>query len=148
MGCSTCEKKLTMRKTVLITALICCGVATAQEAPPPLSFDYDASGNQIISALVCVNCPEAATEEHHLEGITYYPNPVVQALNLSWENTENTYMTSVNVYALNGKLITSKKNPHAQTGFPLNFSHKAAGIYVVEVISSDGRKQRFKIIKK
>jgi len=136
-----------MKKILLITAFIYCGIATAQEEPPPLYLEYDAAGNQILSDLVCVNCPGAA-EKHSLDNVTYYPNPVAQELNLIWENSDKSSVTTIRVYTLSGKLIASRDNLDLETALSLNFSDKTSGIYVVEFLSSDGEKKSIKIIKK
>lgn len=137
-----------MKKTLLqFTFFVFSAVLYAQQETPPLYLEYDAAGNQILSDLVCVNCP-GAEEKHSLDNVTYYPNPVAQQLNLTWKNTENNRITAVKVYALNGKLIASKNNLNLQSELNLNFSNKAAGIYIIATISSDGQKKSFKIIKK
>lgn len=138
-----------MMKNILRLLFFMCAVPLyAQQEHPPLYLEYDTAGNQIVSALVCVNCPEAAGEKHLLDAVTYYPNPVQQQLTLSWKNTETVHVTSVRVYDLNGRQLTSKDNLSAERDVNLSFSNNTAGIYIIEVLSSDGTTERFKIIKK
>lgn len=136
-----------MKKILLLTFFMCAASAYAQQEPAPLYLEYDNAGNQVLSDLVCVNCPGAA-EKHSLDKVTYYPNPVAQELNLTWENTDQYRVTDVKMYGLDGKLITSVNNLNPQNQLSLSFSNKAAGIYIIEILSSDNRKKSFKIIKK
>jgi Secretion system C-terminal sorting domain len=135
---------------------------SAQEQEQVLQLSYDPAGNQTLSALVCVNCvdaenpaqePVAELQEEPaakatLNQLRYYPNPVAEELTLTWENTPRSHITSVAVYALNGKRIALKKNLNTQTQLTLNFSDKATGIYTIEALSSDGKTATFKILKK
>ncbi|MEM9685884.1 MAG: T9SS type A sorting domain-containing protein [Bacteroidota bacterium] len=138
-----------MIKNILrLLFLMCAMHFYAQQEHPPLYLEYDKAGNQIVSDLLCVNCPEAAGEKHLLDAITYYPNPVQQQLTLSWKNTETVHVTSVRVYDLNGRQLTSKDNLSVESELNLSFSNNTAGIYIIEVLSSDGTIETFKIIKK
>ena len=138
-----------MMKNVLLFLFFMCAMHFyAQEEHPPLYLEYDTAGNQIVSALVCVNCPEAAGEKHLLNAVMYYPNPVQQQLTLSWKNTETVHVTNVRVYNLNGRQLTSKDNLSAEREVNLSFSNNTAGIYIIEVLRSDGTTESFKIIKK
>ncbi|MCB0376359.1 MAG: T9SS type A sorting domain-containing protein [Sinomicrobium sp.] len=136
-----------MKKALLLTFFMFSVSLYAQQEQPPLYLEYDASGNQILSDLVCVNCP-GAEGKHSLDNVTYYPNPVAEQLNLTWENTGQSRVTAVKVYGLGGKLVTSNTILSLETELSLNFSDKTAGIYIVELLSSDGDKKSFKIIKK
>lgn len=137
-----------MKKILLqLTLFVFSAALYAQQETPPLYLEYDAAGNQVLSDLVCVNCP-GAEEKHSLDNVTWYPNPVAQELNLTWENVDQSSVTTVRVYTLNGKLIASRNNLDIETALILNFSDKTSGIYVVEFLSSDGEKKSIKIIKK
>ncbi len=137
-----------MKKILLLIFFICAASLYAQQETPPLYLEYDNAGNQVLSDLVCVNC-RGAVEKHSLDNVTYYPNPVAEQLNLIWENTDQSrVITAINIYNLNGKLLTSKNNLNSQTQLNLNFSDKTSGIYVVEFLSSDGEKKSIKVIKK
>ena len=137
-----------MKKILLLTFFVFSLALYAQQEPPPLYLEYDNAGNQVLSDLVCVNCPGEEATKHTLDKVTYYPNPVAEELILTWENKDNNPITAIRVYTLNGKHIASKNSLDLQTRLSLNFSNKAAGIYVVELLSSDGQKKSFKIIKK
>ena len=137
-----------MKKIVLLTLFMCATNLYAQQEPPPLYLEYDKAGNQIVSDLVCVNCPEDEGEKQHLDALTYYPNPLAEELYLNWKNTETAYVTTIRVYSLNGKQLASKDNLELQTELRLNFGDKNAGIYIIEVLSNDGSTNTFKIIKK
>jgi Secretion system C-terminal sorting domain len=132
----------------------------AQAQEETLQLSYDPAGNQTLSALVCINCPESEAPQDLVENpqeepeaktalnqLRYYPNPVAQELNLTWENTPIAQLAAVSVYTLNGKRIAVRKNLNAQTQLTLHFSDKASGIYTVEALSSDGKTTTFKILK-
>ena len=151
----------TMKKTLLLLFFLSVASLYAQEETPPLYFEYDASGNQQVSALVCVNCededPQAQADQdtgeetpakHALSKLSYYPNPTEQQLLITWENTDVSRVTAVRVYDLSGKQVALRKNLNRDTQLPLAFGHIPAGIYTVEVLSSDGTSKTFKIIKK
>lgn len=137
-----------MKKTLLLFFSVCITGAYAQEDTPPLSFDYDSAGNQTLSALVCINCPEAPAAKQSLAQLTYYPNPVAQELHLTWEAMETGRVSAVTLYTLNGKQLATLKNLTLQTQLSLPFGSYPAGIYLVEVLSSDGATKSFKILKK
>lgn len=148
-------------KTHLLSLLfITSTLLSAQEHEQALQLSYDPAGNQTLSALVCINCPDAQDPTQNPEAppenpaakttlnqLKYYPNPVAEALTLTWENTPHSHITSVAVYALNGKRLALKKNLSAQSQLTLHFSDKASGIYTLEVLGSNGSKETFKILK-
>ena len=138
-----------MKKNLLVILFVWAAALYAQEDHPPLYFEYDASGNQIISALVCVNCPEAEpAEQHRLDAITYYPNPVKEQLVLTWEHTANDRVTAVTVYPLSGRQVIAHQGLNRDTRLSLSFAKLPAGVYLVAVRSSNGTTNTFKIIKK
>ena len=136
-----------MKKTLLLLSFMCV-ISLYSQDTPPLSFQYDASGNQILSDLLCINCPEEAAAKQTLEKITWYPNPVEQELHLTWENTEAARVTAITLYTLNGKQLTSFKNLNPETTLSLPFGPYPAGLYIVELTSSKGEKKSLKILKK
>ena len=150
-----------MKKLLFLLFSVCATSLYAQEETPPLYFEYDGSGNQRVSALVCVNCededPQGELDQdmdqetpakHALSKLSWYPNPTEEQLLITWENTETSRVTAVRVYDLSGKQIAFKKNLNRDNQLPLAFGHLPAGIYTVEVLSSDGTAKSFKIIKK
>lgn len=137
-----------MKKIVLLIFFMCATSLYAQQEPPSLYLEYDKAGNQIVSDLRCVNCPEDEVEKQHLDALTYHPNPLKETLHIRWENTETAHVTTVRVYSLSGKQVASKNHLDTETELNLNFGDKSAGIYIVEVLSSDGTTKSFKIIKK
>lgn len=73
--------------------------------------------------------------------VTYYPNPVKDILNVSY----NKEISKISVFDLSGKQVYTQdiNNKHAQ----INLSHLATGVYIVKAEIS-GEIKTFKIIKK
>ena len=137
-----------MKKTLFFILFVWAVFLYAQEESPTLYFEYDASGNQTVSALVCINCPEAkAAEQHSLGTMTYSPNPVKEQLVLTWKHTEDDRVTAVTVYTLSGRQVIAHKGLNRDTRLSLSFAKLPAGVYLVEVRSSNHRKKTVKIIK-
>ncbi len=123
--------------------------------PGIIQFSYDNAGNQT-QRLLCINCtakhsapkkgeiaPEIITEDK----ITYYPNPVKEELNLSWELTANNTVTSIQVYNLIGQMLKTYTDTKSNTTQVIPFQEYPIGTYMVELSYSDGKQKTFKIIK-
>lgn len=151
-----------MKKLLPISFFLCSLVAFAQEEP--LQLQYDAAGNQTMSRLVCINCPgepqaggggetpgaEAPIilSEKTLNQLTYYPNPVTEELTLLWKNNSHRRITSVSVYTLGGKRALYASPLNLQESLVLSFSALASGLYEIVALTSDGKTEAFKILKK
>ena len=150
-----------MKKLLLVSAFLYNFTAFAQEER--LQLQYDAAGNQIVSRLVCINCPEdpgvgggeapvdntpIILSEKTLNQLTYFPNPVSQELTLLWKNNPHRRITSVSVYTLGGKCVHYASPLNLQESLILPFSALASGVYEVVALTSDGKTEAFKILKK
>jgi hypothetical protein len=138
---------------------ILCGNIQAQNR---VSFDYDSAGNQI-KRFVCINCNgrTAITDsinevsdvivDQNLSGriskLSYYPNPVSEILTIKYES-EETYISSIEVYSLNGKFLEKYENINNYQTLELNFLNQPQGFYSVLIFYSDGKNKSIKIVKK
>lgn len=151
-----------MKKFLFVLPLLCSLSAFAQEEP--LQFQYDAAGNQTVSQLICINCPgepqaggggetpgaetPIILSEKTLNQLTYYPNPVTEELTLLWKNNPHRRITSVSVYTLGGKRVHYASPLNLQENLVLSFSALAPGMYEIVALTSDGKTEAFKILKK
>lgn len=146
-----------MKKLLLLGSALLYSLTTfAQEER--LQLQYDAAGNQTVSRLVCINCPEdpgagggeapVVLSEKTLNQFTYFPNPVRQELNLLWKNNPHRRITSVSVYTLSGRRVRYASPLNLQESLVLSFSALASGVYEVVALTSDGKTEAFKILKK
>lgn len=121
-----------------------------------LYFSYDASGNQVLRDVVCVNCRTNSQVSHKdsmtINGerpseIVVFPNPVTNYLQVRWENTGNNSIKSIFVYGASGSLL-SQLEVKAQKGqISIDFSRYPSGIYVLTAVAADGKVNSFKIIR-
>lgn len=79
-------------------------------------------------------------ESFTVNNFKYYPNPVTNVLNLSYNKT----ITGVQVYNLLGQQVLAKNINQNET--QLNLANLAAGTYLVKV-SSDDASTSFKVVK-
>lgn len=121
--------------------------------PDIIQFTYDAAGNQT-QRLLCINCnnKQTATYKEEVAPITednlsYYPNPVKQELNLSWQLVDNTTIVAINVYNLNGQLLKTYADTKTNTAQIIPFQDYPTGVYVVELLYSNKQQKTIKIIK-
>ena len=157
--------KHTLLKFYLISSIIFCfiGKAKAQE----LSFDYDAAGNQTTRTWICVNCTtynsapffakqlgtvviKASEQVNTSEErkLVAYPNPLVETLNLKWENPKYP-IKSVEVSTVNGTRVYSQIYPNVeeQNQVSVPFGKQIPGLYLVRVTYSDGKQEVVRVIK-
>ena len=72
----------------------------------------------------------------------FYPNPVNEALNFSYNNTTNEPVT-LYLFDVNGKLLWSKQN--ITDNEQINFNDKTKGTYLIKV--TDNKNNEIKTIK-
>lgn len=139
----------------IVFLFIICGV----KAQTTLSFDYDESGNQKLREIICVNCRTANgtdqevtnqefTESADFPQISFYPNPVQEELFIKWELNENLYISSLEVYNIQGQFIYSKDDLSQANTTSISFGNLAQGMYVVSLVYNNGEKKDLKVIKK
>jgi uncharacterized protein (DUF1501 family) len=67
--------------------------------------------------------------------IVVYPNPTVETINV---NSTNNPIYVVSVFSIDGKFITSYKNPITTDNFTINVQSLATGIYTLKVDTNNG----------
>jgi len=150
-----------MNKIFTFLLFLCCCISQAQDR---ITFSYDDAGNQI-QRLLCINCTTsklasetskeitALTEEDLLkfspnDVISYYPNPVKEELYLQWELIEGNYVTSIQLYDLNGRILQSFSGLDKKNNQNIAFQSYPIGMYAVILFYKNGEQKSIKIIKK
>lgn len=125
-----------------------------------LSFSYDSAGNQTVREIICINCNvggKIATEssqEENLEQskehtqISFYPNPVQEELYIKWINEDGQFVTSIDVYSLQGQMVYTQQNLSETDNTTVAFQNYAQGVYSVLLIYNNNEKKALKVIKK
>jgi Secretion system C-terminal sorting domain len=151
------------------TPLVAAGVGPIDPAPTiadRVKFTYDESGNQIERKL-CINCTtnrisnpnpsepiienvaEKADEKIIEDKLTFYPNPVKEELHIDFDLSDSSKRVSkVEVYALTGQIIKIYTHIENQTNLIVPFNNLPQGMYLVNVIYTDGEIVDLKIQKK
>lgn len=129
-----------------------------------ITFSYDDAGNQIQRKL-CINCTTSKTSNSIPKEITaleegdllkfspqdlilYYPNPVKEELYLQWELIEGNYVSSIQVFGLNGQILQSFTNLDKKNNQNIAFQSYPTGMYGVILFYKNGEQKSIKIIKK
>jgi len=130
-----------------------------------LQFTYDAAGNQIKRELVVIsvnsvlstnNIEDTVNEEEtplpksnslneNSTIIEFYPNPVVDLLNVEWSS--ELHLTQIMIFDNMGKLLQIKKVKSSTQRETFNFSTYSAGIYYIRVFDAAEQSKSYKIIK-
>lgn len=147
-----------MRNTVLTIFCFFLFFANAQK----IRFEYDAAGNQILRTW-CPSCDSRMNnnqvkditeiEDSDLQKffpedvISYYPNPVKEELYLKWDLKNNTTVSSIEVFSLNGQLIKTIKENLSQNTQLISFLDFPVGIYFISLNYSNGEQKSIKIVK-
>ena len=150
-------------KTSLLLLGMCwmCNLSSAQT----LQFTYDNAGNQVkrelvtltVNSLMNTNSVETEQEEDTLlpeskslndnsTTIEFYPNPVVDLLNVEWDF--DLELTELMIFDNQGKLLQIKKVSKDATNEIFNFSTYAPGVYYVRAFDAQQQSKSYKIIKK
>ncbi len=67
--------------------------------------------------------------------IIVYPNPTVESISI---NSTNNPIYMVSVFSIDGKFITSYKNPITSDNYTINVQNLAVGIYTIKVDTNNG----------
>lgn len=149
-----------MKKILLI--LLCMTFVLMNKAlSQELHFDYDEAGNQKVRDWICVNCPIQSTlkpkagqnklldysgiKDHHL---MVYPNPLNEVLNVKWENNDDVFVESIEVFSLSGVRLFFKNHLISQKETTISFLNLAAGSYILKANYSNKKQETIKLIKK
>jgi hypothetical protein len=135
-----------------------------------ITFEYDIAGNQI-KRNVCFGCSarlaknndtekdtEKETKKSEKETVTkpvvesndyikYFPNPVIDELNISWEMLKTSEIIELKIFNSTGVLVFSK-DLKKETTTLVSFQSYPQGIYFVELLHNNGHINTIKIIKK
>lgn len=150
-----------MNKILTFLLFLCCCIAQAQDK---ITFSYDDAGNQIQREL-CINCTTSKMSNETIKEITalededlkkiypedvisYYPNPVREELYLQWELIEGNYVTSIQLYDLNGRVLQSFYNLNQKNNQNIAFQSYPIGMYAVILFYKNGEQKSIKIVKK
>lgn len=87
-------------------------------------------------------CSYLGTVEYGNTKVSFYPNPVIDNLNI----TADSKVVTVEVFAVDGKVVFAEKANAKST--KVNLSRLAAGYYVVKATLESGEMKTFKVIKK
>jgi len=77
--------------------------------------------------------------------IVVYPNPSFESISI---NTNNNPIYVVSVYSIDGKFITSYKNPMTSDNFTINVQDLAVGLYTIKVDTNYGRFTKKVIVRR
>lgn len=156
--------KSTFMKKCLSLLFLLFGIVQFTEAQI-LSFDYDNAGNQIKRQWVCINCPPPYTtfnsrvdngitglnndlnSKETNNGLSVYPNPLKEILNVSWYSNDEEYVKSLEVLTLTGVKLYSFLFKKEQNNASISFFEIAAGTYLLRVNYSTNRQEIIKVIK-
>lgn len=147
-----------MKKKLLLFFIFLTFNAFSQQK---ISFDYDASGNQI-KRWWCSNChsknsnpktidqlvPEDLVKFDEQDLFSYYPNPVREELYLKWQPIKDAEtIHSIKVYNSNGSLLKTVDTSADVNFQTISFQSYPIGIYFLELEYSKGSSKSIKIIK-
>lgn len=127
-------------------------------------ISYDAAGNQI-KRMICIDCasgtgkksiPKTAEtlveddliKEDLNKNISYYPNPVLEQLYVKWDNTNDNYVVSIQIYSMAGQLLNKNDNLSGINFTTIAFQNYPQGFYNLILVYSTGKKETLKIVKK
>lgn len=155
-------------KFSMACGILFCFITQAQAQNPELSFNYDAAGNQITRTWICVNCTtpflynamfakqqgvvvfQGSTTVNTSEDrkLTAYPNPLVETLNLKWENVKYP-IKSVDISTINGTRVYSENYNYVEGQMQVSvpFGKQIPGMYLVRVTYSDGKQEVVRVVK-
>ena len=124
-------------------------------AQDKILFSYDNAENQTLRE-ICINCnvrtmaksikelnPEDLLE---IDQISYYPNPVIEELFLSWKLTPEKIVQKIEVFTIGGKSLQAYFPNSDQIS--IGFSSYPSGIYFVILNYNNGEAKTIKIVKK
>lgn len=119
-------------------------------------FEYDLAGNQIVRRF-CPSCSESKNSENSSENnllkffpediISYYPNPVKEELFLKWDLVDNNYVTEIQLFDINGRLVSTISDLKDTDRTTVQFSFLPKNIYLIVLVFKNGESKTIKISK-
>lgn len=152
-----------MKKHFLFFALLIASLSFGQTSPPRrISFKYDSAGNQT-KRFVCEGCASRVANDSTMTSktkladkiipvnkenhISYYPNPVLEELNIKWSNEEGPKVIVIEVYSMTGQLMKKNTDLQSVDTAIIGFQSYPEGFYNVILVFDSGEKKTLKIIK-
>jgi len=86
----------------------------------------------------------ASVEEQETGTVNVYPNPAVDVINVSWENTT---VKEIKVMNLEGRIISSV-TPGFETTYTMNTEELTSGVYIFMLENENGTVNKIRWIKK
>ncbi len=138
-------------------------VAPIPDTPNSIWFDYDVHGNQIKRRKIYlaqnrggnyIAPSEIKNEEKKFEesdiysDVKYFPNPVVEILNVQWINDNEKFVQNIQVFNLSGQLMGMLPIDRNYEEVEVDFRLYPSGFYELVLIYSDGNQKTLKIVKK
>lgn len=147
-----------MKKTLTFLVLFVLGISYGQiPSAQRIKFSYDSAGNQT-QRKICISCSaknanykdESTLADSDLleeNKVLYYPNPVLEELYVKWKNTEESQVTSVELYSMNGQQLNKITDVNDSELAKIGFTDYPTGYYIVVLVYSNGEKKDLKIVK-
>ncbi|WP_219008632.1 T9SS type A sorting domain-containing protein [Aquimarina litoralis] len=97
----------------------------------------DESGTEICCSFELTVDPTLSTEEFEFfNGISIYPNPVVDILHI--ENSEKTRLHKIEIYDINGRLVKTSSKSGSKGDLQLNVANLENGPYFIRIQGEKG----------
>lgn len=107
-------------------------------------FDYNSPviTNQTLNT---IELPMGIEMTKSNDNISIYPNPATTEININL-NAENN-LSSINIYDLQGRLLQNEKGVNNSALYKVNISSLVNGLYLIELVKTDGSKTTIKFMK-
>lgn len=150
-----------MKHLGLFIFLFVCSILTVQgQTSDYILFDYDGAGNQVKRYLIEISgnrhanpkAISALTDEDLkksdlYDDVKYYPNPVKNELYVLWEKNGENYVERVELYSLNGQLLSVQNNLKELNSTTILFGNYPQGIYTVVLVYTNEHQKTLKVVK-
>jgi hypothetical protein len=124
-----------------VGAMISGATAQSYTATATGSYAVEVTKNGCSAISACFVVATLSGNSFDLAKLSYYPNPVIDVLTISYTNE----ITAVQVYDISGRLVRDMK-PNSKE-VTVDLSDLAASVYVVKVFA-DTTSGEFKVVKK
>lgn len=121
---------------------LCCGFGIGSYSVVDQFGTVLASGAEFQSSEITEICAILDTQNTAISEFTLYPNPATDILKI---DAGNNVIDRVSIYDISGKLISEKKDVNSTKTF-FNTNALPSGLYVIEVIGTNGFTSRDKVI--
>ena len=131
-----------------------------------IKFSYDNAGNQV-KREICFCSREVndsivprdsikkyeeltekdLTKDVLYDQISYYPNPVREELYVKWMNDEKGFVSTIELYSMNGQSLKSYSGLKGKETATIPFQKYPQGTYNLVLVYSNGDRKTLRIIK-